>query len=151
MKNSKLVLCILSCIPLVLSSCIFDKADEDPNDERGEDPTIEVISPEDGDVYYTSEGANRQADFHFWGRDDVTVDYVSITVLNSSGEQVHHEKKIIRQTTLEVEMFRNFSTENADSYTVVFEVSDTAKNIVEATRTIFFENRVDTDLDAFDN
>ncbi len=146
MKKSKLgFLSMLTLTLMVISSCT--KVTEDPNSEESEAPTIEVVSPNDNDVFYTSEGSLSQADFHFFGRDDVTIDWVAITVKNSANEEVHYEKKIMRKTITSFEMFRNFSTENADTYTVIFEVADTAGKTVEARRTIFFEHRVETDTD----
>lgn len=131
---------------LALSACT--RATEDPNSEFSIPPTIEVVLPDDNSIFYTSEGPNRQADLHFIGRDDVTVDWVSITVINSRDQEVYYDKDITRTTSTSFEMFRNFSTEAADTYTVIFEVSDTAENTLEARRTIIFEDRVELDTDS---
>ncbi len=133
---------LLSAIAL-LDSCA--KAQEDPFTEETNPPTLQVILPDEGDVFYTSEGPRRQADLHFIAMDDITIDYVQIIVENSAGQEAYNRRITMRETTLTYDMFRNFSTTEAGEYTVKYLVADTAGNTAEAERTIYFEDRVPTD------
>jgi len=135
-------LSLLSGIVL-LNSCT--KAQEDPNSEFTDPPTLQVILPNNGDVYFTSEGPRRQADLHFIAMDDITIDYVQIIVENSAGQEAYNQRVTMRETTLTYDMFRNFSTTEAGEYTVKYLVADTAEKTAEAEITIYFEDRVATD------
>lgn len=133
---------LLSCIAL-LNSCA--KAQEDPNSEFSEPPTLQVILPNNGDIYYTSPGPRRQADLHFAAMDDITLHSVQMIVENSAGQEVLNQKITFRETTETYDMFRNFSTTEAGEYTVKYLVADTAEKTAEAEITIYFEDRESTD------
>ena len=146
-KSSNLAVLIF----LVLSVISCAKPQEDP-DNLGNSiaPTIIVYTPNNNTIFYTS-GERSVATFHFEGKDDVTVDWVAITVLDSSGAEMHYEKKVVAEAKTAYRMYRSYRNEVAGTYTVIFEVSDTANNVVEARRTIVFQDRTDGGTDATDS